>query len=284
MEDTTQENSRAESRASRRAERKRKKGGALTLILILVCAIVFVVSAYQLISYYAADHQAESDFDALRPPVAAQTDTKDPVDPTSFEARLPYYENLKSENPDFTAWLTVPETNIDYPVMQTPKNQDYYIDKNFQKKYSASGSLFLSSLSDTAAPSDVVTVYGHHMKTGAMFGKLEDMTKAENFMKLSTVILDTMDGRSVYRVYGLFRTQVYTDSPEEFHYWDTANFPDQAAFDAYMAQVKAKLEIKNDAAAPAFGDKIILLSTCEYTHENGRLVLVGVLEPPGSAG
>ncbi|MCL2492947.1 MAG: class B sortase [Clostridiales bacterium] len=264
---------------------KRKRGGKLTFVLIFLCAAVAAVSAYQLISYYWANHEAESDFNSLRPPVAAQTNTKDPTDPSSFKARLPYYEKLKSENPDFAAWLTVPGTNIDYPVMQTLKNQNYYIDKDFQKKYSMNGSIFLSELSDVAAtpPSDVVTVYGHHMKTGAMFGHLEDLTKPENFMKATTVILDTLQGRYVYRIYGLYRTPVDTGLPTEFKYWNVSNFPDEQTFDTYMAQTKAKLEIKNDAAAPVFGDKLILLSTCEYTQKNGRLVLVGVLENQPSA-
>ena len=273
-------------------KKKSKRGRTGLLVLTIICAGVLLVSAYNLLTYYAANSKAEKDFEALRPPVAAETTPVSTVDPAdnpnkvdpAFLARIPYYQNLKDENPDYAAWLTAPGTNIDYPVMQTVKNQNYYIDKTFKKKYNANGSLFLSELSDVGNLSDVVTIYGHHMKTGAMFGRLEDLTKVENFAAASTVILDTLTDRYVYRVYGLFRTQVDTGLPGEFEYWNTANFADQASFDAYMSQLDPKLEIKSDAAAPAFGDKIILLSTCEYTHENGRLVLIGVLADTQHAG
>ncbi|MDR1815817.1 MAG: class B sortase, partial [Clostridiales Family XIII bacterium] len=259
-----------------RAERKRRRRNAGTIILIILCAAVFAFSAWQLIKYYHANNVAESGFEEIRPP--AVSDEGGVQTELTYEDLLPYYKQLKAENEDFVGWLRIPDTVIDYPVMQTkpPKNPEYYIDKNFKKEYQAAGSIFASEISDVDRPSDAVILYGHHMKTGTMFGSMGDFLKQDFFDAHRDVIFDTMTGRNEYVIYGLFKTQVYTDDPAEFAYYSVSDFTTQSAFDDFMKQVDAKLQISDAAMRPMLGDKILMLSTCEYSQENGRLVIVAV--------
>ena len=249
---------------------------SVTVILIAICIAVFVLSANQLISYYSADKAAESDFAELLPPELAGSDVAGSGDLSAYDIMLPYYKDLREQNEDMVGWLRIPGTRISYPVMQTLNSPEFYLDRNFQKQYSASGSLFASSISDVNLPTDVVIIYGHRMKTGAMFGSLGDFLKEDFLLEHDTIIFDTFTERNEYKVYLLFSLAVGPDVVNEFDYFNYNMFKDKEVFDSFMLRANAHAEIRNQANTPIFGDKILLLSTCEYTHENGRLVLVAV--------
>jgi len=249
----------------------------ITVILIAICIAVFAISANALISYYSADKAAESDFAGLLPPELAGSDVAAPEGGKSaFEALLPYYKGLHEENEDMVGWLRIPGTRVSYPVMQTFINPEYYLDKNFQREYTTSGTLFASSISDVTLPSDVVIIYGHRMKTGAMFGSLGDFLNEDFLLEHDTVIFDTLTERNEYKIYLIFTLAVGPDVINEFDYFNYNMFRDKAEFDGFMNRAYAHSETVNPLNTPIFGDKLLLLSTCEYTHENGRLVLVAV--------
>lgn len=244
----------------------------VALILIAICVIVFGFSAYKLISYYGADRAAEKDFSELLPEdVDGQDESL-----SSYETMLPYYKQLREQNGDMVGWLRIPRTRISYPVMQTIDSPEYYLDKNFKKQFTANGSLFASSISDVNLPSDVVIIYGHRMKTGAMFGSLGDYLKEGFLGEHQDIIFDTFTCRNEYKVYCAFSLAVNTGN--EFAYYSYDQLQSQEAFDYFMGQINSLMEVEYPENRPVFGDKILLLSTCEYTHADGRLVLVAVRE------
>jgi sortase B len=248
---------------------------AIIIVLIAVCALIFGISAYQLISYYSVDKESEVAFSHLLPDEMAGPDvTTEDGGALTFEDMLPYYEKLREQNGDMVGWLRIPGTRVSYPVMQTPNSPQYYLDRNFHKEYSVAGTLFASDISDVNRPSDVVTIYGHRMKTGAMFGSLGDFLKEDFFEKNQKVIFDTFTGRNEYRIYGVFVEGVNVEG--EFAYYYYSDFTDEAMFNGFMSGVQQFLQISRPADRPEFGDKILLLSTCEYTHQDGRLILVAV--------
>ena len=244
----------------------------IAIILIVICAMVFSFSMYKLLSYYGADRAAEKDFAQLIPEeVAGPSDTM-----TAYDILLEYYKGLREENGDMVGWLRIPGTRISYPVMQTPDTPEYYLDKNFKKEYTANGSLFVSGICDVDMPSDVVTIYGHRMKTGAMFGSLGDFLDPDFLQEHDTIIFDTFTCRNEYKVYCMFSLAVGVAG--EFDYYNYRDFATQDMFDTFMQQAQALQDVENPSNRPVYGDKILLLSTCEYTHANGRLVLVAVRE------
>jgi len=251
------------------------------IIIIAACAIVFGISAYQLITYYGADKASENAFAGLLPDDIGSPDaTTDAGGAFGYEAMLPYYEQLRAQNGDMVGWLRIPGTRISYPVMQTPNSPEYYIDRNFQQEYSTSGTLFASSICDVDLPSDVVTIYGHRMKTGAMFGSLGDFLDADFFSARQTIIFDTFTARNEYRIYGVFVEAVNTGT--DFMYYRYNQFADESMFNDFMKGIKDNLVIENPDFTPKFGDQMLLLSTCEYTHDDGRLVLVAVRVQPSA--
>ena len=247
----------------------------ISIILIIICAIVFGVSAYQLISYYSSAKAAEKEFTNLLPEGLGDADAASGENGgIGYEEMLPYYKGLREENNDMVGWLRIPGTRISYPVMQTPSAPEFYLRKNFKKEFEMNGCLFASHISDVELPSDVVLIYGHRMRSGTMFGSLGDLLKEEFLDEHDTIIFDTFVRRNEYKIYCLFSEQVETGS--EFDYYNYVNFGVQEAFDMFMSNMKPHISISLPENEPKFGDKILLLSTCEYTHENGRLVVVAV--------
>ena len=251
-----------------------KKG--LLFVLIAICAVVGGISGYQLVKYYNADRAAEADFAALLPVEELESLDYVPFDGDwiDYDYMLSFYEELCGENSDMVGWLSIPGTRIGYPVMQTPGNPEYYLDRNFKKEYSAAGSLFASAISNVGLPSDVVVIYGHRMKTGAMFGSLGSYLKADFLAERETIIFDTFTERNRYKVYAAFAIDV--GAAGGFEYYNYSSFEDESAFDEFMKQVRSLASAENPAYQPVYGDKLLLLSTCEYTHEDGRLVIVAV--------
>ena len=251
-----------------------KKGA--TIFVLVVSVAIFCYSGYQLLSYYGADRAAEKEFAELLPPEMAAADAIDSETGELFgyESILTYYEGLREQNDDMVGWLRISKTRITYPVMQTISSPEYYLDKDFKKQYSASGSLFASAISDVDKPTDVVIIYGHRMKTGAMFGTLGDYLESDFLISHEKILLDTFTGRNEYKVYSVFSQAVGTSN--EFEYYNYSDFTDKAGFDEFLAQVKRLAQASNPANEPTYGDKILLLSTCEYTHANGRLIVVAI--------
>ena len=245
------------------------------IILLAICAVILGISAYKLITYYGADRAAESEFAELLPEEIGGADIIVGDDNSmSYENLLPYYKSLREENGDMVGWLRIPGTRVSYPVMYTPNSPEYYLDKNFKKQYSANGSLFVSSINDIDLPSDVVTIYGHRMKTGSMFGSLGDFLEDGFMEKHDTIIVDTFEKRNEYKVFSAFSLAVGTGY--DFDYYNYNNFFDKVMFDDFMARMNSIEQVSLAKYAPMYGEKILLLSTCEYTHENGRLVLAAV--------
>jgi sortase B len=250
-----------------------KKG--IIIVLIVICAIVFGISAYQLINYYGKDRAAEKAFEQLLPGDIGSPDaTTEEGGGFNYDSILAHYKALKADNGDMVGWLRIPGTRVSYPVMQTPNSPEYYLDKNFKKEYTVSGTLFASANCDVDLPSDVVTIYGHRMKTGAMFGSLGDFLDADFFAKNQKVVFDTFVGRSEYKIYCVFVEAVNTGS--EFKYYNYSDFASEEIFDEFMSGMRANIQIQNYTVEPVYGDKFLLLSTCEYTHQDGRMIVVAV--------
>ena len=145
-------------------------------ILIIIFAAMFLISSGMLVAYFIDGSQQKELYENLsenrptvtpRPSVGQETDaTEDPTPPQLVEVTdpetgdtvslLPEFADLYVQNNDIVGWLTVPGTNIDYPVMQTPGDPDYYLLRNFEKKDSKRGCLYTWPVSDVFTPSATI--------------------------------------------------------------------------------------------------------------------------------
>lgn len=244
---------------------------AINIILICICACVLCYCGYQLISYFAENSRAEQAYEDIRGSELADSTS---ISSTTYEDLLLYYQKLYEQNSHFIGWLSIPGTNVNYPVMQTPQEPNYYLYRDFHQKDAPSGSLFASENSNVTRPSDVVIINGHRMKTGAMFGNFGRLLERDYLNEHSDVVFDTLVGRNNYKIWCVFTESVDTGMPGEFQYYNYSDFSDEASFNSFISQAKAHMNIENLDIYPEYGDQLLLLSTCEYSHNNGRLVVV----------
>ncbi len=185
---------------------------------------------------------------------------------------LPLYEDLYNQNKSLIGWLKIADTIIDYPVMQSPNNE-YYLDHNFYQKYDKNGSIFLDAECDIHPRSDNLILYGHHMKSGKMFGSLWKYEDKNYYLKHKHIEFDTIYETGIYEVMYVFRDRVYSKEDVNFKYYEFVNANSATEFDSYMNEM-ATMSYYDTGVVAEYGDKLLMLSTCDYEQSNGRFVVV----------
>ena len=198
----------------------------------------------------------------------------DNLDPEETYPAIPDYKKLHEMNPDFVGWIRIEGTKLNYPVMQSSvDNANYYLYRNFDKQNSTRGSVYVREQCDVFKPSDNVTLYGHNMKDGSMFACLHDYIDKKAWNNNSLIFFDTTEEYHVYKIFAVFKTSA--NLGEGFSYHKFENAANQQEFDDFVSTCK-RLSFYDTGITPVYGDKLICLSTCEYTLDNGRLVVAAV--------
>ena len=182
-------------------------------------------------------------------------------------------EELRKENPDIIGWLEIKDTNINYPVLQA-KDNDYYLNHNYKKEKSISGSLFLDASFDIENGSTNYLIYGHRNQNGLMFEDLLKYSKKEFYENHKTFNFTTLKEDATYEIISVFYSRVYyTNEKDVFRYYYFVNAENEDEFNDFISNAK-KVSIYNTGVSANYKDQLITLSTCEYSQENGRFVVV----------
>lgn len=187
---------------------------------------------------------------------------------------LPWYQELHNQNSDMVGWLQIENSKINYPVMQTSMdNANFYLYKDFDKNDSVRGSIYAAEICDVFEPSDNITLFGHNMKDGSMFAYLGNYYEKSAWENNPLIFFDTLTESHVYKIFAVFKTSG-TDNVG-FAYHQMADAKDEAEFNQFVATCK-ELAFYDTGITPVYGDKLLCLSTCEYTIDNGRFVVAAV--------
>jgi sortase B len=269
----------------------------ILIALIILFAAVFLVCAFLLGKYLFESMQSKQVYDELASlvedamPTNAPTLPPDPEKPTDppTEPPSPYvevtdprtgaqrsilreYAEVYTRNPDLVGWLKIDGTVINYPVMQTPDNPNYYLQRDFYGNYSAHGCLYAQENSNIATSSNI-TIYGHNMKDGSMFAALFNYGYYSFWQEHRYITFDTLTEHRTYEIFAVFDT---TASEGEGFAYHTFVDGGEGAYNWFIDNCRA-LRYYNTGVSTQYGDQFITLSTCEYTQTNGRLVLVAKL-------
>ena len=185
---------------------------------------------------------------------------------------LDEYKNLYIKNKSIIGWLKIDDTNIDYPVMQT-SNNEYFLNHNFDGEEDKNGSLFLDKDCDVIHRSTNMIIYGHHMKSGKMFGSLNKYSDISYYEKHPFIQFDTIYEKGVYQVMYVFRDKVRNEDTISFKYYQ---FIDANSADEFYSNMQemAKMSLYYTGVEAAYSDQLLTLSTCDHTEEDGRFVVV----------
>ena len=178
---------------------------------------------------------------------------------------------LKEKNPDCVGWVSIPGTEIDFPVMQ---NGSFYLKHDFEGGYTDYGLPFLDERCSLDT-SDHLIIYGHHMNDGSMFSALLNYVDKDYCAAHPEIILETEQDAETYQVAAVVRTAgSYVDG--EWSLFDQINM----GVDSFNTLVENLRErrLYNTERELVFGDKLLTLVTCEYSQNNGRLAVIAVNE------
>ena len=177
-----------------------------------------------------------------------------------------------AQNPDFVAWLRIPGTNVDYPVVQTD-NPDYYLNHTFSGKSSVVGTLFSLADADYAAPGRNIAIYGHHLRSSGekMFTSLVRYKNPDFYEDNKTVVLDSLYRHSEYTIFAVVNMKVGDWEPSR------TVFSGDAAFMAFVNRAKSE-SLYDTGVEVGADDHILTLITCDrsYAGKEGRLVILAV--------
>ena len=177
-----------------------------------------------------------------------------------------------AQNPDFIAWLRIPGTNVDYPVVQTD-DPDYYLNHTFSGKSSVVGTLFSLADADYAAPGRNIAIYGHHLRSSGekMFTSLMRYKNPDFYEDNLTIVLDSLYRHSEYTIFAVMNMKVGDWEPSR------TTFSGDAAFMAFVNRAKSE-SLYDTGVEVGADDHILTLITCDrsYAGKEGRLVILAV--------
>ena len=194
-------------------------------------------------------------------------ETPEPTSPPVIHSGL---LALHEKNPDCVAWITIEGTVIDYPVMYRPGQKNYYLHRDFNGNHASAGALFIAENCDPG-DSDNVIIYGHHMNSGKMFAALNKYKKQSFYEEHSRIVYETLNGHETYEIMFAFTTPVYTGHDFEYYAFSKANSAEE--YDAYISACRERA-LYDTGVTAQYGDRLLTLSTCEYSQKNGRMVVV----------
>lgn len=255
-------------------------------VLFLAALLTFFVSAGILLNELyllpaSVDKQA-NDMKQIYEGSSEPSGTASQAPALDEQGRLLKFKSLLDINPDVKGWITIPNTKVDYPVLQSSKeDSQYYLYRDINKASTKYGSLFLDANCSVEkdSPTQNLIIYGHHMQDGRMFANILEYTDL-NFYKTNPVItFDTIYGESKWKVFAIFKTGTPESAPDAFNYL-RPSFSNESDFLNFVYQIRNRSYI-NTPVDIRPDDQILTLSTCTYELNDYRGVVVARKVRPG---
>lgn len=272
--------------------------GAWFITLLLVMIIIFGKSMYEIVVYevqsYLSARKIEQLISCILEPVdanvseisreddviangnpkeAAESEHSHKASSTGEPHILHQYSVLYNRNHDMAGWIKIDDTIINYPVMLTKQEEEYYLKRDFDKEDDLCGLPFLDARCDVAVPVTNQIIYGHNMKNESMFSKLLNYESYEFYQEHPTIQFDTIYETGTYEIMAVLKTRVAYQDEDTFRYYGMVEPENQEEFDIYVENIK-DLSIYSTGINAVYGDHLLTLSTCDRRYENGRFVVI----------
>lgn len=245
----------------------------LTVVLVIIAAVCIAYIAY----YFVSQNKKGRVYDEvqkqvnLEPEKEEEPEAKDPEAPK--EKNPIDFKQLQETNKDIYAWITVPDTNINYPIVQSSWDNTYYLDNTIDGQAGLPGSIYTENYNAKDFTDFNTIIYGHDMNDGSMFQNLHKYEDETFFKEHSKVYVYTPEKKLTYEI---FEAVVYDDR----HILMSFDFTQDSQRQAYLDSLKAVRNLNsnyNDDVQVGPDSRIITMSTCIATQPDNRLVVGAVL-------
>lgn len=240
------------------------KSGGVRGVLHKLFLAVFALCLVALVVVLGNYHHQSSSYQNL-----AQTYANVEA-PSKLAQKTVDWEALRAINPDIVGWVTVPGTSIDYPIVQTTDNETY-LHRSFEGATGFAGSagcVFADCANSATLDDQLVALYGHHMRDGSMFAALAKFSHQGEFDGHRTIYVLTPTMNYRLTTFSCVITNGYEEIVQP-------TFATEEDFHAYLTDKLERSTVTQAGTTVEAEDvtQCFLLSTCEYTRQNGRSVL-----------
>lgn len=250
----------------------------LKRMVYTICALLILFALWNIQNLNQAKEDArelQQELSAVAHSPSTQSDAEQvPAGDVSAGGGLavlnPWIDELQQRNEDVLGWLTIPDTVIDYPVMQTLEDNDFYLSHSFDGASDSHGTLF-ADVSSRIGDGNNLIIYGHHMHDGTMFQNLTKYQDPEFCQTNGDVVFHTRDSTRYFRPVAVMR--ISESEAREFPYHTVTVLTDSTEYDAFFTRCAYYADWMAEER-PAYPSMLLTLSTCEYSKENSRLVVV----------
>ncbi|MCI9439797.1 MAG: class B sortase [Ruminococcus sp.] len=201
---------------------------------------------------------------------AKESNVKDSDDPYNVEID---FEGLKQINPDIMAWIKIPGTNIDYPILQNAEeDDDYYLNRTMEGQEGLPGSIYMEKYDTPDFTDPVSVIYGHTLHDGTMFSELKKYKERDFFDENPYIYIYLPDG--TVKKFQIFASVAFDDRYLIMSY----AFTYDKDFNQFISDLKACMDGNvNEDVSVEFGDSVITLSTCIDEFPDQRWLVNAVL-------
>lgn len=263
-------------------ELRKKRKRMFYTALSVTAGCVAVIAIGSLFFYQRFLNRQESAYENLRRTEIAETQTEFETE-TEVETetetiitceRIYDFDELHETNADIYAWIKIPNTKVDYPVLQS-KEDNYYLNRNLDHSTGYPGCIYTNQCNAKSFDDLHTVLYGHNMKNDSMFGSLHDYENADFFQENRMIYVYTEEKRLTYEIYGAVKftnaylTEAYGTNSVAGNGQFLQDLQTNAESYASVSHI-AEIEVQPE-------NKLITLSTCISGESSKRYLIVGVL-------
>jgi sortase B len=186
---------------------------------------------------------------------------------------LPEYADLLSQNPERVGWISIEDTQVNYPVVQKENDNEYYLNHGFDQSNNSNGTIFVDYRCNIVNPTTNTIIYGHNMKSGMMFGELKKYLNDGYLEQHPYIQFNTIYEYRTYQILAVCLSEVQYQDEATYRYYDFISAGTDQELANFIANVN-ELAVYGSADGLTKTDKILTLSTCNSYTEDGRLFIV----------
>lgn len=250
-----------------------KKKIWIGISLVLLCGAVFL--AVRAVNISMQKKEAEKQYEQLKQEAIIQPEQVPEEEIQEPPLEIPVdFESLQEKNPEIYAWITIPGTEIDYPVLQSSTDNSYYLNHSAEKTESVSGAIFSENYNSKEFDDYITVLYGHNMKNGTMFRGLHQYADSGFLQENKEIIIYLPDAILKYEIFAAY----LTDDRHILFYYDQGKTEDLRK--AYINDIldHRTMQSSLDTDAPVDADsRILTLSTCHKAGPDKRYVVQAYL-------
>ncbi len=260
------------------SKKKWYRKGAWVFGLLFLGTVLFIGI------HIGRQRQAEKKYEAMRTTVVQSVEeiteqqnigTEETVENTEMKSDAPHLSNtvdfdkLHQENEDIYAWIQIPGTLVDYPVLQHPTDDSYYLDHTVERVSGLPGSIYTESIHPKDFSAPMTVMYGHNMRNDTMFGSLHDYETPGKLEESPYIYIYLPDRTLVYQIFAAVR---FSDA----YLPQYCNYEEEAEFQAFTEALRASDGNVNDEVETPYGSRLLILSTCIGNAPSNRYLVAAV--------